>query len=74
MSEKSFKIGDTVTYEWWDGEEGRSYGWFLAMKTAKVVSISYKLDNGDMVEEKKLTKLEQSKSESPKEEKNGSSG
>jgi hypothetical protein len=51
----NFKIGDTVQYERWDGEEGRSYGWFLATKQAKIVSICYKLDNGDTIEGSKLT-------------------
>jgi hypothetical protein len=50
----NYKVGDTVKYESWDGEEGRSYGWFLDTKKAKIVSVWYKLDNGDMVEEKKL--------------------
>jgi hypothetical protein len=50
----NYKVGDTVQYTIWDGEEGRSYGWFLATKQAKIVSIIYKLENGDMVEEKKL--------------------
>ena len=65
MSTPNFTIGDTVSYERWDGEEGRSYGWFLATKQAKIVSICYKLDNGDTLDEKKLTKVE-SKSEVPK--------
>jgi hypothetical protein len=58
----NYKVGDTVQYEKWDGEEGRSYGWFLATKQAKIVSVCYKLDNGDIIEEKKLVLLE-SKSE-----------
>ena len=65
MSTPNFQIGETVTYEMWDGEEGRGYGWFLNRKKAKIVSIYYKLDNGDMMEEKKLVKVE-SKSETPK--------
>lgn len=51
----NYKVGDTVQYERWDGEEGRSYGWYLATKQAKIVSVCYKLDNGDTIEEKKLT-------------------
>ncbi len=70
MSE--FKVGDTVTYERWDGEEGRSYGWFLAQKKAKIVSICYKLDNGDIIEETRLVKVVESKSEPQKTTQNGS--
>jgi hypothetical protein len=73
-STNTFRVGDTVTYEMWDGEEGRGYGWFLAQKKAKIVSICYKLDNGDTVEEKKLVKVVESKSESPKTTQNGSTG
>ena len=54
----NYKVGDTVQYERWDGEEGRSYGWFLATKRAKIVSVCYKLDNGDTIEESKLVLLE----------------
>ena len=73
MSEPKFQIGQTVSYERWDGEEGRSYGWFLATKKAKIVSVCYKLDNGDIIEEKKLVLVE-SKSEPPKVQQNGPSG
>ena len=65
QTQTQFKVGETVTYQTWDGEEGRSYGWFLATKKAKVVSVYYKLDNGEIVEESKLTLVE-SKSETPK--------
>jgi hypothetical protein len=61
----NYKVGDTVQYEKWDGEEGRSYGWFLATKKAKIVSVCYKLDNGDVIEETKLVLVE-SKSEPKK--------
>jgi hypothetical protein len=64
MSTPNFQIGETVTYQMWDGEEGRGYGWFLNTKKAKIVSICYKLDNGDTIEETKLVKVE-SKSEAP---------
>ena len=67
----SFQIGETVTYEMWDGEEGRGYGWCLTTKKAKIVSICYKLDNGDTVEEKKLEKVVESKSETNKIPQNG---
>lgn len=68
-----FKIGQTVKYEQWDGEEGRSYGWFLARKQAKIVTICYKLDNGDILEEQKLTLVE-SKTDEIKSVQNGSTG
>lgn len=41
------KEGDTLTYEIWDGEEGRSYGWFKAIKTSKVSTIYFRTDNYD---------------------------
>jgi hypothetical protein len=50
----NFKVGDTVNYEKWDGEEGRAYGWGVVTKTSQVVSVCYKLANGDIIEEKKL--------------------
>ncbi len=64
----NYKVGDTVQYERWDGEEGRTYGWFLATKRAKIVSVWYKLDNGDVIEEKQLILVPppESKSESTK--------
>jgi hypothetical protein len=43
----SIKEGDTLTYEIWDGEEGRSYGWFKATKTAKVKEIIFRTDKYD---------------------------
>ena len=73
MSEAKFTVGETVSYQQMDGEEGRSYGWFFATKTGKIVSICYKLDNGDVLEERKLVKIE-SKSDSPKTTQNGTSG
>lgn len=54
MSEMKFKIGDTVQYTVWDGEEGRGYGWFLNTKTTKIASVLYKMENGEIMEEKKL--------------------
>jgi hypothetical protein len=66
----NFKVGDTVKYEQWDGEEGRAYGWGIVTKTSQVVSVCYKLANGDIIEEKKLTLVTptptESKSEPPK--------
>ena len=43
----SIKEGDTLTYEIWDGEEGRGYGWFKATKTAKVKEIVFRTDKYD---------------------------
>jgi hypothetical protein len=51
----NFKIGDTVKYEFMDGEEGRSYGWFRNTAQAKIVSVYYKLDNGKVISESDLT-------------------
>lgn len=70
MSTPKFEVGDRVTYEMWDGEEGRGYGWSLVSKASTVVSIYYKMANGDFVEEKKLVNVE-SKSELPNTNKNG---
>lgn len=71
-----FKLGDTVTYRIWDGEEGRGYGWFWNQKVAKVVSVYYKMDNGDLIEATKLVLVEppESKSEPPKVQQNGPPG
>lgn len=76
MSYAKFKIGDTVSYEIWDGEEGRTYGWFLNKKKAKIVSIVYELDNGDKIREDKLVLVTppESKSEPPKTTQNGQQG
>jgi hypothetical protein len=46
---ESIKEGDTLTYEIWDGEEGRTYGWFKATKKAKVSKILYQTDKYDKV-------------------------
>jgi hypothetical protein len=43
------KEGATLSYEIMDGEEGRSYGWFLAQKTSKVAKIHYRTDHYDDV-------------------------
>ena len=59
-----FKIGDKVTYQDVDMESySRGYGISYETKTATVVSIVYKLSNGETVEEKKLTKVENGKPE-----------
>ncbi len=54
----TFKIGDQVKYEIWDGEEGRGYGWFINRKTAKIISIVYVMDNGDKIAAEKLVLVE----------------
>jgi hypothetical protein len=54
-----YKIGDKVTYQDVDMEYySRGYGLSYERKTATVVSIVYKLSNGETVEESKLTKIE----------------
>lgn len=51
----SFKIGDKVKYETLDEEYySRGYGVIMETKTSTIVSICYKLANGDIVEQKKL--------------------
>lgn len=66
MSEQKFSIGDIVTYETLDVESySRGYGIHMESRASTIVSICYKLANGEIVEEKKLT-LVQSKSEETK--------
>jgi hypothetical protein len=53
--ETQFKIGDVVQYKDVDMEYySRGYGINYETKTAQIVSICYKLSNGETVEEKKL--------------------
>ena len=74
MSTPTFKIGDKVTYETVDMEYySRGYGISYETKGSTIVSICYKLANGDTVEEKKLVLVE-SKSEDPKKVQNGQGG
>jgi hypothetical protein len=74
MSESSFKIGDIVTYKTLDMEYySRGYGINYETKASTIVSICYKLANGDIVEQKELLLVE-SKSEQPKTVQNGPSG
>jgi hypothetical protein len=57
--ETQFKIGDVVQYKDVDMEYySRGYGINYETKTAQIVSICYKLSNGETVEEKKLVKKE----------------
>jgi hypothetical protein len=73
MSTPTFKIGDVVTYKTVDMEYySRGYGLNYEVKASTVVSICYKLANGDIQEEKTLLLVE-SKSE-PKNTSNGSTG
>jgi hypothetical protein len=60
-----FKVGQPVTYEIWDGEEGRSYGWFMNRKTAKITSVFYKMDNFDSIEASNLTLVSSSQASIP---------
>lgn len=74
MSTPTFKIGDKVTYETVDMEYySRGYGISYETKGSTIVSICYKLANGDTVEEKKLVLVE-SKSEDTKKVQNGTTG
>ncbi len=67
MSENKFKIGDKVKYETLDEEYYyRGYGVSMETKTSQIVSICYKLANGETVEEKKLMLVDESKSEPKK--------
>jgi hypothetical protein len=69
MSETNFKVGDVVTYTTLDQEYySRGYGINYETKASTIVSIYYKMANGDMMEEKKLVHVlnAESKSEPPK--------
>lgn len=74
MSEVTFKVGDVVTYKTLDMEYySRGYGVSYETKGSTIVSICYKLANGDIVEQTQLV-LAQSKSEETKNAQNGPSG
>ena len=63
MSEVQFKVGDVVTYKTVDMEYySRGYGLSFETKASTIVSICYKLANGDIMEQKQLVLVE-SKSE-----------
>ena len=67
MSEAQFKIGDVVTYQTLDEEYySRGYGVIMETKASTIVSICYKLANGDIVEERKLIKVEPEEKKSKK--------
>lgn len=62
----TFKIGDVIEYKDVDMESyTRGYGIHYEMRTAKIVGICYKLDNGDVIEQSKLT-LNTSRAETQK--------
>lgn len=50
-------IGDTIKFQFWDGEEGRGYGWFLARKEGKVTEVIYRMENGDTVKQKDIKEV-----------------
>jgi len=67
----TFKLGDVVTYKTVDMEYySRGYGLSYETKASTIVSICYKLANGDTVEQKQLLLVE-SKSEASKTVQNG---
>lgn len=52
---QKFEIGDKVTYKDLDMEYySRGYGISYETKTARIVSICYKLSNGDTIDERRL--------------------
>jgi hypothetical protein len=74
MSEITFKLGDVVTYKTLDMEYySRGYGIIYETKGSTIVSICYKLANGDTVEQNQLVLVE-SKSQEQKTLQNGPSG
>lgn len=75
-TQAQFKVGQVVTYETLDEEYySRGYGIHMETKASTIVSICYKLANGDIVEEKKLMLVNtESKSDPPKSVQNGSTG
>ncbi len=59
MSEQRFQVGEVVTYETLDEEYySRGYGVIMETKASTIVSIYYKLANGDLVPQHKLLKVE----------------
>jgi hypothetical protein len=54
---KTPSLGEDVKYQFWDGEEGRSYGWFLAQKEGKITEIFYRMENGDSVHAKDILEV-----------------
>lgn len=54
---KSPAVGDTIQFQFWDGEEGRGYGWMLARKEGKVTDVLYRMENGDQVRFKDIKEV-----------------
>lgn len=55
MSEPIFKVGDVVAYKTLDMEYySRGYGIVMETKASTIISISYTLANGDVIEQSKL--------------------
>ena len=46
---KNPSAGEKVTYQFWDGEEGRNYGWHLTKKEGTISELFYRMNNGDLV-------------------------
>lgn len=51
---KTPQVGETITIEFMDGEEGRSYGWFMNKKTCKVTELRFRMENGPTIPEKDI--------------------
>ncbi len=51
---KTPSVGEAVKFQFWDGEEGRGYGWMLARKEGKITEIVYRMENGDSVKDKDI--------------------
>ena len=54
---KNPSIGETVEVEFMDGEEGRSYGWFLNRSAGKITEIQYRMENGDTIKTKDIKEV-----------------
>lgn len=61
----SFQVGEKVMYHTLDEEYYyRGYGVSMETKISKIVSVYYKLENGEIVEEQKLIRVDQEQSQS----------
>lgn len=54
---KTPAVGDAVKFHVWDGEEGRSYGWFLSQKEGIITEGFYRMNNGDSVYPKDIKEV-----------------
>lgn len=52
--DKAPLVGETIKFQFWDGEEGRGYGWMLSRKEGKITEIYYRMENGDSVKPKDI--------------------